>query len=175
MTQEELLPLIYNKDQKSLNLLYDNFGKSLYSVLFSSIKEPQLTENALFNTFEYIWDNLNEYNSEKERFFTWLLKCARTQAIHYLQENNVSTSTPSLTTDNFGSLTNKGFEASFSSLLTQKFVRQLKPKQIKILDLLLFKNFTVSETAEILDITESNLILDNKSCLTSLINTLEIR
>ena len=47
MTQEELIPLLLKKDDRSFTLLYDNYSKSLYGVIFTLIKDREEAEDVL--------------------------------------------------------------------------------------------------------------------------------
>ena len=59
MTQEELLPLIYKKDDRAFTLLYDMYSKSLFGVISNLIKEREDAEDVLQDVFVKIWKNID--------------------------------------------------------------------------------------------------------------------
>lgn len=165
--QEELLPLIYNKDQKSFTLLYDHYAKSLYSIILSIVKIPEDAEKALSDTFETIWSSLESYDTNKERFFTWVIKIGKKSAVNVLREKGINIDDLSLSSEHFTNLTEsqpaQGYTVETLPIL--QFIKQLKPKQIKIIDFLLFKTYSLSDTAEQLDSNPLDVQLENQRCI----------
>ena len=68
MTQEELIPLLLKKDDRSFTLLYDNYSKSLYGIIFTLIKDREEAEDVLQEVFVKIWKNIDTYNESKGRY-----------------------------------------------------------------------------------------------------------
>mgnify|MGYP001766483760 CR=1 FL=1 len=85
MTQEELIPLLLKKDDRSFTLLYDNYSKSLYGVIFTLIKDREEAEDVLQEVFIKIWKNIDSYNESKGRLYTWMLNIARNTSIDKLR------------------------------------------------------------------------------------------
>ncbi|MDD2987062.1 sigma-70 family RNA polymerase sigma factor, partial [Flavobacterium sp.] len=81
MTQEELLPLIYKKDDNAFTILYDMYAKSLFGVINTLLKNQEEAEDVLQEVFIKIWKNLESYSESKGRLYTWMLNIARNTAI----------------------------------------------------------------------------------------------
>ena len=101
MTQEELLPLLLKKDDRSFTLLYDNYSKSLYGIIFNLIKDKEEAEDVLQEVFVKIWKNIDTYNTSKGRLYTWMLNIARNSSIDKLRSKGFNNNQKNLSTDNF--------------------------------------------------------------------------
>ena len=56
MTQEEILSLLYKKDEKAYTILYDMYSKSLFAIIFNLVKEREEAEDILQEVFVKIWN-----------------------------------------------------------------------------------------------------------------------
>lgn len=92
MNQEELLVLIYKKDEKAFTHLYDMYSKSLFSVITVLVKNREEAEDVLQDVFVKIWKNIDSYHESKGRFYTWVLNIARNTAIDKLHSKNFNNS-----------------------------------------------------------------------------------
>ena len=101
MTQEELIPLLLKKDDRSFTLLYDNYSKSLYGVIFTLIKDREEAEDVLQEVFVKIWKNIDSYNESKGRLYTWMLNIARNTSIDKLRSKGFNNNQKNLSADNF--------------------------------------------------------------------------
>ena len=170
MTQEELLPLLQKKDDRSFTLLYDNYSKSLYGIIFNLVKDKEESEDVLQEVFVKIWKNIDTYNTSKGRLYTWMLNIARNTSIDKLRSKNFNNSQKNLSSDNFVHL----FEDSnkvvnkIDAIGIQEFVKKLKPKCIQIIDLLFFKGYTQQEASEELEIPLGTVKTQNRMCMNDL-------
>jgi len=176
MSQEELLVLIYKKDEKAFTHLYDMYSKSLFSIISLLIKNTEEAEDVLQEVFVKIWKNLDSYNESKGRFYTWILNIARNTAIDKLRSKDFNNSKKNLSSDNFVSILGSSDKLSnkVDSIGIQEFVKRLKPKCIQIIDLLFFKGFTQQEAAEELDIPLGTVKTHNRNCINDLRNYLKV-
>lgn len=176
MTQEELLALIYKKDERAFTHLYDMYSKSLFSVISVLIKNREEAEDVLQEVFVKIWKNIDMYSETKGRFYTWILNIARNTSIDRLRSKNFNDGQKNLSSDNFvhllddsNKLTNK-----IDAIGIQEFVKKLKPKCIEIIDLLFFKGYTQLEASEKLAIPLGTVKTQNRNCINDLRKYLKI-
>lgn len=176
MTQEEILPLILKKDDRAFTTLYDMYSKNLYGVIYNLIRDKEEAEDVLQEVFVKIWKNIDSYNESKGRFFTWILNIARNTTIDKLRSKGFNNSQKNLSSDNFvhllddsNKLTNK-----IDSIGIQEFVKKLKPKCIKIIDLLFFKGYTQQEASDELEIPLGTVKTQNRNCINDLRNFLRV-
>jgi RNA polymerase sigma-70 factor (ECF subfamily) len=176
MTQEELLVLIYKKDDKAFTHLYDMYAKSLFSVINVLVKNTEEAEDVLQEVFVKVWKNIDSYNESKGLFYTWLLNIARNTSIDKLCSKNFNNSQKNLSSDNFVNLLDSSDRLvnKVDTIGIQEFVKRLKPKCIQIIDLLFFKGFTQQEAAEELNIPLGTVKTHNRNCINDLRNYLKV-
>ena len=177
MTQEELLPLIYQKDDKAFTLLYDMYSKSLYGVISNLIKDSDDAEDVLQDVFVKIWKNINSYNESKGRFYTWMLNIARNSSIDRLRSKSHNNKQKNLSSDNFVHILDDQSKMinNIDSIGIKEFIKKLKPRCIQLIDLLFFKGYTQKETSEELEIPLGTVKTQNRNCINELRNLLEVK
>lgn len=170
MKQEELLPLLLKKDDRSFTLLYDNYSKSLYGVIFNLIKDKEEAEDLLQEVFVKIWKNINSYNDSKGRFYTWMLNIARNATIDRLRSKGFNNSQKNLSSDNFVHILDDNAKEvnKIDAIGIRTFINKLKPKCIQIIDLLFFKGYTQQEASEELEIPLGTVKTQNRNCMNEL-------
>ena len=176
MTQEELLPLLLNKEEKGFTLLYDMYSKSLFSVISNLISNRDDAEDVLQEVFVKIWKNIDSYNESKGRLYTWMLNIARNTSIDKLRSKGFNNSQKNLSSDNFVHLLDDSNKLvnRIDTIGIREFVEKLKPKCIKSIDLLFFKGFTQQEVSEELSIPLGTVKTQNRTCMNDLRNFLKV-
>ena len=176
MTQEELLPLVLKKDDKAFTILYDMYSKNLYGIIYNLIKDKEESEDVLQEVFVKIWKNIESYNEGKGRFFTWILNIARNTAIDKLRSKGFNNSQKNLSADNFVHLLDDSNKLNnkIDTIGIQEFVKKLKPKCIRILDLLFFKGYTQQEASDELEMPLGTVKTQNRNCISDLRNLLQV-
>lgn len=177
MTQEELLPLIYKKDGKAFTYLYDMYSKSLYGVIFNLVKDREEAEDVLQEVFVKIWKNIDSYAETKGRLYTWMLNIARNSSIDRLRSKSHNNSLKNLSADNFVHLldNNTSTTNKIDAIGIREFINKLKPKCIRLIDLLFFKGYTQQEASEELEIPLGTVKTQNRNCISELRNILQIQ
>lgn len=170
MTQEELIPLLLKKDDRSFTLLYDNYSKSLYGVIFTLIKDREEAEDVLQEVFIKIWKNIDSYNDSKGRLYTWMLNIARNTSIDKLRSKGFNNNLKNLSTDNFVHILDDNSKTinQIDAIGIKEFIKKLKPKCIQIIDLLFFKGYTQQETSDELEIPLGTVKTQNRNCMNEL-------
>lgn len=171
------MPQIYKKDNKAFTLLYDMYSKSMYGVIFNLINDKEESEDILQEVFVKIWKNIDSYNEEKGRFFTWILNIARNTAIDKLRSKGHNNNLKNLSSDNFVHIIDQNVSATnkIDAIGIREFVKKLKPKCIRLLDLLFFKGYTHQEASDELEIPLGTVKTQNRNCINELRNILQIQ
>ncbi|MCQ0111946.1 RNA polymerase sigma factor [Zhouia amylolytica] len=177
MDQDQLLDLIKKKDSRSFDYLYDMYSQSLYGVIHNIISNREEAEDILQEVMIKIWDNMDSYDESKGRFYTWIINIARNSAIDKYRSKNYKNFKKNLSTENFVSVIKDSYNLSniTDAIGIGSFIKKLKPKCIKIIDLLFYKGFTHKEAAEELDIPMGTLKTRNRACINELRTILEVR
>lgn len=170
MTQEELIPLLLKKDDRSFTLLYDNYSKSLYGVIFTLIKDREEAKDVLQEVFIKIWKNIDSYNESKGRLYTWMLNIARNTSIDKLRSKGFNNNQKNLSSDNFVHILDDNSKTinQIDAIGIKEFIKKLKPKCIQIIDLLFFKGYTQQETSDELEIPLGTVKTQNRNCMNEL-------
>lgn len=86
--ETQIVQFLEKGDQKALDLLYENYGNSLYGVILKVVGNEELAQDALQETFVKVWKNGKKYDSKKAKLFTWLFRIAKNTAIDKLRSFN---------------------------------------------------------------------------------------
>ena len=160
MPLDELLSLIMSRDKRASYYIYDTYAESLYGIICHSIDKQEIAEEALFEVFEKIFSNIAQFSDRKGTFFSWLLSLCR----ETIRDKQTALDTENPQNRNFVSALRGDF-SKFSVVKEngiQEFVKNLRPKSVQQLDLLLFKGKKISTTSEILEISEEQLFIQTK-------------
>ncbi len=153
ITEEELVELLKDGDEKGLEVLYQNYSKALYNVIFQIVHSDEIAEESLQDGFLKIWKNAQSYDKSKGTIFTWMLNICRNIAIdktrskdykNELKNQNIETSV------NYEKDLPTQFKPEYIGL--SKVVDKLKPELRDVIDMVFFKGFTQVEAAEALSI-----------------------
>jgi RNA polymerase sigma-70 factor (ECF subfamily) len=175
MNQDEILPLIYKKDDIAFHLLFDRYAKSLFGVIFNIINNQEEAEEVLVETFLKIWNTLDSFQENEDRFYTWMLNIAREKAVQKLESKEHFELKVNKLKPNFVHTLDSKSETSnpIEAIGINEFVKKLKPKHIQIIDLLFFKKSTLNEARESLEIPLEEVKKQTRDCLTELRNLLK--
>jgi RNA polymerase sigma-70 factor (ECF subfamily) len=152
------------------------YSKSLFGVISNLIKDREEAEDVLQDVFVKIWKNIDTYSENKGRFYTWIVNIARNTAIDKLRSKGFNNSQKNLSADNFVHLLEDSSRMTnrIDAIGIQEFVKKLKPKCIKLIDLLFFKGFTQQEASDELEIPLGTVKTQNRNCITDLRNLLQV-
>ncbi len=171
MTQpDHLIKKFKEQDTSAFEELYTTYSESLFGVIFTIVKDKELAEELLQDTFVKIWNNAGSYTAKKGRFFTWILNIARNTAIDAYRSKSYNNAKRNLSTDNFVDIiiSNEDLNRKTDAIGIEKFVHKLKKKCIKLIDLLYFKGFTQKEVSEVIEIPIGTVKTRLRKCLADL-------
>jgi RNA polymerase sigma-70 factor (ECF subfamily) len=170
MEQELLVKELLKKDNSSFTLLYDNYSKSLFGVIYNLIRNKEEAEDVLQEVFVKIWNNIDSYNESKGRLYTWMLNIARNTTIDKLRSKGYNNSQKNLSADNFVYILEDNSKTMnrIDAIGIKKFIDKLKPKCIQIIELLFFQGFTQQEASEELEIPLGTVKTNNRNCMNEL-------
>lgn len=149
-SQDELIELIREKNQKAFSYLYDNYSKALFGVIYNVVNDQEEAEDVLQNVFVKIWNNFASYDEQKGRLYTWMLNIARNMAIdstrskHEKVKNKIQEATDSVYHRNNLFTENNAHE----NIGLQNILGNLKEDQKEIIDLAYFQGYTQEEISQ---------------------------
>lgn len=167
---DELILAMQQGSEKAFSQIYEMYSRAIYSVIHVILRDENATEEVLQDVFVKVWKNANSYSVEKGRFYTWLLNIARNTAIDKTRSKSFKNSHKNLSTDNFVYVIggHNDLNEKTDAIGIQKFVGKLKPLCIKLLDLLYFKGYTQTETAEALETPLGTVKTRARNCIKDL-------
>lgn len=153
-TQDELIVLIRERNQKAFSYLYDNYSQALFGVINNIIKDQEESEDVLQNTFLKIWNNFAGYDEQKGRLYTWMLNIARNLAIdstrsrHEKIKNKIQEANDSVYHKNNLYAENNSHDA----IGLKGILDNLKDDQKQIIDLAYYEGYTQEEISKKLNL-----------------------
>jgi RNA polymerase sigma-70 factor (ECF subfamily) len=89
--EESLVKGLKNRDSSAINILYERYSAALYGVISRIINDDHLAEDVLQESFVKIWKNVDEYDLNRGRLFTWMLNICRNSAIDKMRSKGYKT------------------------------------------------------------------------------------
>ena len=148
----------------------------MFAVISNLIKNSGEAEDVLQDVFVKIWSNIDSYNSEKGRLYTWMLNITRNTTIDKMRSKGYNKSLKNQDIDNFVSIIDNEnkFMNKIDIIGVSEFIKKLKPKCIQIIDLLFFKGYTQAETSEELEMPLGTVKTLNRTCINDLRTYLQV-
>jgi RNA polymerase sigma-70 factor (ECF subfamily) len=160
LTSEDqaLLSQIVNHQADALGILYDRYGRLLYSVAYHLVGNQQLAEEITLDVFRRVWEKADSYRADRASVRTWLTSMARNRAIDILRREGVRPEHKSIswTELNFEPHADgRSPEAAVSNQMQKQKVHaalaELPPEQQDVLIMAFFRGYSHSQIADQLE------------------------
>ena len=157
LADEELMPLIGEKDPDAFEVFYDRHGKVAFSLAYRIVGERAAAEDVVQEAFISIWRSGARYDRARGSVRSWMLGIVRNRAIDLLRTGPAAR--PASTTTTRRSLElrpapRSGPRTRRSRVETADEVRgaigELPGEQSKVIELAYFGGFSHSEIAGML-------------------------
>lgn len=151
ISEEELVALLKDKDQRGYTILYNNYSGALYGVLNKIIQSNDDANDLLQDTFLKIWRNIGNYDSSKGSIFTWMMNIARNLAIDKVRSADFRDSSQNVSMEDkvLYQIDNEYQTAQdVDGIGLNKVVDKLKPEYKQLIDLVYYQGYTQAEVAE---------------------------
>lgn len=73
------------RDQQALHMLYEQYGRGVYSLAFRILQNSTLAEEVTQDTFLKVWGQTTSWDPAKGKLISWLLKITQFGAIDRLR------------------------------------------------------------------------------------------
>ncbi|EAR13053.1 RNA polymerase ECF-type sigma factor [Polaribacter irgensii 23-P] len=170
MNLEHLILQFQQKDQKAYEKLYNMYCDSISGVVYTIVKNSDVTQEITQDVFIKAWDKAETYSSEKGRFFTWILNIARNAAIDYTRSKKYKQSKQNLNADFFVDIleTNDNLDQATNTIGLKEYVTKLGTTCKSVIELLYFKGYTQKEASEKLEMPIGTIKTRNRNCISEL-------
>ena len=151
LLEKHIVELLQERDEKAISLLYDNYANTLYGVAYKVVKDEDLAQDVVQESFVKIWKKSDSYDASKAKLFTWLFRITRNTAIDKLR--SVNTKADKEIQIDVSDVYNLGVNTTRPEFMDVKeHLDKIEPKYKIVLDALFFEGMTQQEASEELDI-----------------------
>lgn len=153
-TEALLIDALKNHNNEAYRYLYLQYRGALYNVICQIIPDTESANDVLQEVFIAVWKNMEKYDADKGRLFTWLLNITRNTAINKLRSKNYKNNLKTDDLNNFVSYIDDktSYQQNINSIGLRKQVSALKEEFKAVLELAYFNGLTHDEVAKSLNI-----------------------
>ncbi len=153
-TETELVMALKSYDNNAYQYLYMNYRGSLFNIITQIIPDTDIANDVLQDVFVIVWKNIDKYDEQKGRLYTWLLSITRNTAINQTRSKNYKNSLKNESIENYVSHIDdkSAYYQNINAIGLRKQVSLLKEKLQVVLVLSYFEGFTQEEIAKTLNI-----------------------
>ena len=89
LEDQALLAKIVGHQPEALSVLYDRYGRLLFSVAYHLVGNQQSAEEITLDVFRRVWEKADSYRADRASVRTWLTSMTRNRAIDLLRREGV--------------------------------------------------------------------------------------
>jgi RNA polymerase sigma-70 factor (ECF subfamily) len=149
--EDKIIDLIEAKDKAFVGLIYDHYADNLFGVVKVIVKDESLAQDVLQDSFLKIWQHADQYDPQKSRLFTWLLRICRNTAIDKLRSTKKRNSREIQIDDSNVNMSG-GYSFKPQLMDIKDLMKGLEDKYQDVLVALFFLGMTQVEASEELNI-----------------------
>lgn len=154
--EKDIIEKAIKGEASAFGLLYDKYQPQIYRFIYLRVGHREEAEDLTHQVFLKTWGNISRYDFRGFPFSSWLYQIARNQVIDYYRTKKVN-----ITLESIVEL--KIENPSYSSVMddnsdiekVKKAIYQLNPQQQDVIILRFIEDFSLQETASVLDKTET--------------------
>ncbi len=158
LADEELMPLIGDKDPEAFEVFYDRHGGVAYSLAYRIVGEPVAAEDVTQEAFISIWRSGARFDHARGSVRSWTLSIVRNRAIDALRSR--AGKAPKLTFDDdaileqrpAAELTEEEAMRREAATKVRGALGELPGEQSKVIELAYFGGFSHSEIAQMVGV-----------------------
>ena len=152
--EQELVEALKSHKNEAYKYLYINYRGSLYNVVIQIIPDTETANDVLQEVFITVWKNIDKYDKEKGRLYTWLLKVTRNTAINKTRSKIYKSTLKNDSISNYVNDIDEKItvQQNINHIGLRKEVSRLKVELKAVLELSYFNGFTQEEIAKVLNI-----------------------
>ena len=131
--------------------MYEHYGDTLYGVAQKVVRDSDMAQDVLQESFIKIWKKSDTYDPAKAKLFTWLFRITRNTAIDKLR--SAGSKTEREIQIDVSDVYNLGVEALRPELMdVGEHLEKIEEKYQIVLEALFFQGMTQQEASEALNI-----------------------
>ena len=151
LLEKHIIELLQERNEKAISLLYEHYGDTLYGVALKVVRDEELAQDVLQESFVKIWKKSDSYDAAKAKLFTWLFRITRNTAIDKLR--SINTKSDKEIQIDVSNVYNLGIDSIRPEFMDVKEnLDKIENKYQVVLDALFFFFLTQQEASDELDI-----------------------
>lgn len=151
LLEKHIVELLQERNEKAISLLYENYGDTLYGVAHKVVRNDELAQDVLQESFVKIWKKSDSYDPSKAKLFTWLFRITRNTAIDKLR--SVSTKSDKEIQIDVSDVYSLGVNSIRPEFMdVSENLEKIEEKYQIVLEALFFKGMTQQEASDELNI-----------------------
>lgn len=151
-SEQELVFLLQQRNEKAFGYLYENYSGALYGIVNAIVTDKEMANDVLQNVFINIWRKIESYDATKGRLFTWMLNIARNAAIDEVRSKGYRDTQKNLPISESGDIPGAVTAAVTEDVGLKKVLTKLKGELRVLVDMSYFQGFTHEEISKALNI-----------------------
>lgn len=153
-TEQELIRALKSYDEKAYAHLYLHYRGALYNIICQRLDDAELANDVLQEVFVTVWKNIDKYDPEKGRLFTWLHTLTRNTIINTVRSKNFKLHSKNESLDNIVSIveSTNGLEQNTNQIGLRKLVHEMRDDYKNVIEFTYYNGFTQEEVAKVLNI-----------------------
>ncbi|WP_235992201.1 RNA polymerase sigma factor [Taishania pollutisoli] len=160
LSEEQLIALLKNREERAFNYLYDHYSGAIYGLILRIVTSEEHAQEVIQDVFVKIWKYIDQYDASKGRFYTWMINISRNTAIDYLKSKGYQNEQKNQSISIFVSKDEARLSAGMNNpadkdadlIGMNTIINGLKPEWRELIELAYFQGYSQSEIAEMLDI-----------------------
>ena len=151
LLEKHIVELLQERNDKAISLLYEHYGDTLYGVAKKVVRDEELAQDVLQESFVKIWKKSDSYDATKAKLFTWLFRITRNTAIDKLR--SVNTKSDKEIQMDVSDVYNLGVDSIRPEFMdVRENMDKIEDKYQIVLEALFFHGMTQQEASDELDI-----------------------
>ena len=151
LLEKHIIELLQERNEKAISLLYEHYGDTLYGVALKVVRNEEMAQDVLQESFVKIWKKSDSYDPTKAKLFTWLFRITRNSAIDKLR--SVNTKSDKEIQIDVSNVYNVGIDSIKPEFMdVRENLEKIEPKYQVVLDALFFQGMTQQEASDELEI-----------------------
>lgn len=153
-TENELVTSLKLRENDAFRHLYIHYRGSLFNIINQIVPDVETANDVLQEVFITVWKNIDKYDPEKGRLYTWLLNLTRNTAINKIRSKNYKNFLKNADISNYvNSIEERiNFQQNINQIGLRKEVSKLKDEFKVVLELTYFHGCTQEEISKALNI-----------------------
>lgn len=153
-TENELVNSLKLRRNDAFKHLYIHYRGSLFNIINQIVPDTETANDVLQEVFITVWNNIDKYDPEKGRLYTWLLNLTRNAAINKTRSKNYKNFLKNADISNYvNTIEGKSnSHQNINQIGLRKEVNKLKDEYKVVLELAYFHGCTQEEISKALDI-----------------------